>query len=55
MVQTSDPVVDKPSKFGIKAAFQGYLYVEYKKWIALNPDKKNVDILRTFDTQKSMI
>ena len=40
VMQTCDTVANKPFKAGVKSAFRDYLYVEYNKWIALNPDKE---------------
>ena len=33
-------VANKPFKVGIKAAFRDYLFEEYAKWVALNPDSE---------------
>ena len=40
VMQTCDTVADKPFKVGIKAAFGDYLFEEYAKWVALNPDSE---------------
>ena len=39
-MQTCDTVENKPFKVGIKAAFKDYLFEEYTKWVALNPDSE---------------
>ena len=39
-MQTCDTVANKPFKVGIKAAFKDYLFEEYTKWVALNPDSE---------------
>ena len=40
VMQTCDTVANKPFKVGIKAAFMDYLFEEYAKWVALNPDSE---------------
>ena len=40
IMQTTDIVANIPFKVGLKAAFQDHLFVEYNKWISLNPDKE---------------
>ena len=42
IMQTTDTVAYIPFKVGLIAAFQEYLFVEYNKWISLNPDKETI-------------
>ena len=37
-MQTCDTVANEPFKVGMKAAFRGYLFEEYAKWVVLNPE-----------------